>query len=175
MDLKLFQMLEFMNTRLLNIEKNIQRIEDKIDFSVALQRNHLVRVKNNEDLSDDQILLGCPYNDLTPEKSYELFKNEKKDVILLDVSMKGFNPDNRPKNAIIIPLEDLNTRYSEIQNKTTPILVISEEGVRSIVACEALIRKGFFNLNNISGGYKFWPEEVEDAKNGSAEEKAKSA
>lgn len=158
MDLKVFQMLEFINNRLLNIEKNIQRVENKIDFSVALQRNHLVRVKNGEDLSDDQILLGCPYNDLAPSKAYELFSNESRDVILLDVSMKGFSPENRPDNAIIIPLEDLNTRYSDIQNKTTPILVISEEGVRSIIACESLIRKGFFNLNNISGGYKFWPQ-----------------
>ena len=158
MDLKVFQMLEFMNNRLLNIEKNIQRVEDKNDFSVALQRNHLVRVKNGEDLSDDQILLGCPYNDLTPSKGYELFSDESKDIILLDVSVKGFNPENRPDNAIVIPLEDLNTRYSDIQNKTTPILVLSEEGVRSIIACESLIRKGFFNLNNISGGYKYWPQ-----------------
>ena len=171
-------MLEFINNRLLNIEKNIQRIEDKLDFSVSLQRNHLVRIKNGEDLSDTQILLGCPYNDLAPDMAFKLFNDEKKDIILLDVSMKGYLPDSRPKNAVVIPLEDLNSRYSEIQNKTTPVLVISEEGVRSIVACEALVKKGFFNLNNISGGYKFWPanKSDDDAKEpDEPDESAKSA
>jgi len=157
MDLKLFQMLEFINNRLSNIEKNLQKIDDKVNFSVDLQRNHLVRVKNGEDLNDTQVLLGCPYNDLTPKKAFELYNNESKRVILLDVTMKNFKPKHRPKEIIRIPLEDLDTRYAEIKNKTTPILVISEEGVRSIVACEALVKKGFFNLNNISGGYKFWP------------------
>ena len=42
MDLKSFQMLEFINSRLSNIEKNISRIDEKLDFSITLQRNHLV-------------------------------------------------------------------------------------------------------------------------------------
>ena len=60
--------------------------------------------------------------------------------------------------VIKVSLEDLNTRYAEIQSKTTPILIFSEQGLRSIQACEMLIKKGFFNLNNVSGGYRFWPK-----------------
>jgi rhodanese-related sulfurtransferase len=36
-------------------------------------------------------------------------------------------------------------------------MIISENGLRSIQACELLIKKGFFNINNISGGHEFWP------------------
>ena len=36
-------------------------------------------------------------------------------------------------------------------------MIISENGLRSIQACEMLVKKGFFNINNISGGYEFWP------------------
>ena len=43
MDLKIFQMLEFINSRLNNIEKNITRMDEKLDFSITLQRNHLVQ------------------------------------------------------------------------------------------------------------------------------------
>ena len=44
----------------------------------------------------------------------------------------------------------------EIQARTTPILIISEDGTKSILACEFLVKRGFYNCNNISGGYKYW-------------------
>ena len=72
MDLKIFQMLEFMNNRLSNIEKNISRMEEKLDFSIMLQRNHLIRVKNGEEIDDQTILLGRPYNDLSPHRAYQI-------------------------------------------------------------------------------------------------------
>ena len=42
-------------------------------------------------------------------------------------------------------------------NHSQSIFVISEKGVRSILACKILNRFGFYNLSNISGGHKFWP------------------
>jgi len=157
MDIKAFQLLEFINTRLSNIEKNINRIDEKIDYSIALQRNHLIRIKNGEDLDDNMILMGRPYNDLDPQKAFEIFSNPDMDFLVLDVTSKEFTPQERIEGAIHIPLEDLNTRYAEIQNKTTPILILSEKGLRSIHACEMLVKKGFFNLNNVSGGFLLWP------------------
>ena len=47
MDLKSFQMLEFINSRLNNIEKNIARIDEKLDFSITLQRNHMATTSIN--------------------------------------------------------------------------------------------------------------------------------
>ena len=151
-------MLEFINNRLTNIEKNIAKIDDKIEFGLSLQRNFLIRIKNGEDIEDSTILLGRPYNDLSPAKAYSIYKNPDADFIILDVSSKNFNAVVRPKGSVHIPLEELNTRYAELQSKTTPILVISEDGLRSILACETLVKKGHYNVNNISGGYKFWPE-----------------
>jgi len=126
-------------------------------FSIQLQRNHLIRIKNGEDIDDSMILMGCPYNDLAPQKAFELYENADLDYILLDVSSSSYNPTNRLKGAIQIPLEDLGKRYSDIHSKTTPIMIISETGLRSIQACELLVKKGYFNINNISGGYAFWP------------------
>ncbi|MGZ3808970.1 MAG: rhodanese-like domain-containing protein, partial [Bacteriovorax sp.] len=78
------------------------------------------------------------------------------DFFVLDVTQKSFQV-NRLKEAIHIPLEELHVRFVEIPSKTVPVLVISENGLRSITACELLVKKGFFNINNISGGYEFWP------------------
>ncbi len=157
MDLKYFQMLEFINTRLTNIERNLAKVDEKIDFSVALQRNHLIRVKNGEFIDDNMILMGLPYNDLSPRKAFDIYEDKDMDYIILDITPKDFERPVKLDGAIHIPYEELDHRYAEIQNKTTPILVISEDGLKSIQACEKLVKKGFFNINNVSGGYKFWP------------------
>lgn len=157
MDLKIFQLLDTINNRLSNIEKNIARIDEKIDFSITLQRNHLIRVKNGQEIDDSMILMGKPYNDLPPQRAFQIYNDKDMDFLLLDVSKPEFPQEDRLPDSIKIPLEELAERCSEITNRTTPILVLSEKGVRSIQACEILVKKGFFNLNNISGGYEFWP------------------
>ena len=156
MDLKSYQLLEFINSRLSNIEKNISRIDEKLDFSITLQRNHLVRVKNGEELDDSMILMGRPYNDISPQRAWSIYNNPNLDFFVLDVTSKTFK-GKRLEEALHIPLEELNVRFSEIPSKTVPLLIISENGLRSIQACEQLVKKGFFNINNISGGYDFWP------------------
>lgn len=156
MDLKIFQMLEYINTRLSNIEKNISKLDEKMDFSIIIQRNHLVRIKNGEEIDDNMILLGRPYNDLSPQRSFQIFNNPDVDYYILDVSAKNYQGP-RIEEALRIPLEELNIRYAEIPTKTIPILCISENGLRSIQASELLVKKGFFNINNVSGGYACWP------------------
>ena len=158
MDLKAFQLLDFISNRLSNIEKNIQRIDEKLEMSLSIQRNHLIRVKNGEFIDDSMILMGRPYNDLTPEKAYSVYKNKNVDFIFLDVSVPDFVTEKRPEEVVRIPLEDLARRAGELLSKTIPILIISEDGLRSIQACELLVKKGYFNVNNVSGGYAFWPK-----------------
>jgi rhodanese-related sulfurtransferase len=157
MDLKAFQMLEYINNRLSNIEKNIARIDEKLEFSIQLQRNHLIRVKNGEDIDDSIILMGRPYNDLSPNQAFQVITNSDSDYMLLDVSAKDYTAPSIIEGSIYIPFEELNRRAGEIINKTTPILIISENGLKSIQAAELLVKMGFYNINNISGGHAFWP------------------
>jgi len=157
MDLKIFQLLEFMNNRLTNIEKRLTNLDEKVEFSLALQRNHLIRIKNNENIDDNIILYGNPYNDLSPQQAYHIISDPDRDFILLDVSKPEFKKPFRFEATIEIPLEQLKREYVELESKTLPILVISEKGLRSIQACELLIRRGYYNVNNISGGYAYYP------------------
>lgn len=157
MDLKFYQMLEFINNRLTNIERNITKMDEKLDFSIQMQRNHLIRVKNGEFIDDSMILMGLPYNDLNPKQAFEIYENKDMDYIILDVTKNDFIKPCKLEGAVHIPYSELDYRYAEIQNKTTPILVISEDGLTSIQACELLVKKGYFNVNNVSGGYHFWP------------------
>jgi len=164
-DLKSFQILEFINSRLNNIEKTISRIDERLDFSITLQRNHLVRVKNGEEIDDSMILMGRPYNDISPQRAWSIYNNPNIDFFVLDVTSRTFK-GTRLDEAVHIPIEELHIRFSEIPSKTVPILVVSENGLRSIQACELLVKKGFFNINNVSGGYEFWPGKEKSPESG---------
>jgi rhodanese-related sulfurtransferase len=75
---------------------------------------------------------------------------------MVDVSSKEFKPDQQIPEIIHIPWEEFSDRFIEISSRTTPILIISEDGTNSILACEFLVKLGYYNCNNISGGYKHW-------------------
>jgi rhodanese-related sulfurtransferase len=152
----IFNQLNTFEQEISRLEGRILELENRIQKLVDIERNHLIRVKNGEELSDDFIQNGRAYHDLSPEKAWKLYRNPDFDFILIDVTAKNFELSSRLPEAIHIPWEDFEDRFIEIQSKTTPILIISEDGTNSILACEFLVRRGFFNCNNISGGYKFW-------------------
>ena len=151
-----FKLNEVMD-RLDELEKKLNRLEKMSDDEKQVHRCQLMRIKNGDFLSDDYILNGRSYSDLSPESAWELYNQQDLDFIILDVTQKAYYPLQELPEALNIPLEELNVRLKEIVNKATRVFVISEDGTRSILACEMLNRHGFFNVSNISGGYKFWP------------------
>ena len=161
MDLNISKKLDLLSQRLSSIEKNISKIDEKLEYNIMLQRNQLIQVKNQQEIDDSTILYGQPYNDLSPQRAYSIYQSKDKDFMVLDVTKQDFQNPKKIREAKHIPLENLPLKISEITCKLIPILVISENGLRSIKACEFLVTKGFFNVNNISGGYNLWPEEFE--------------
>lgn len=151
------------------LEERILELEQKIESMVQVERNHLIRVKNNEEVSDEFIFFGRKYHDLSPEKAWKMYQNKDFDFILIDVTAKDYKPYKKIPEALHIPWEDFQERFFEIQSKTTPILIISEDGTNSVLACEFLIKRGYFNCNNVSGGYKHWKGfQLKDARDISA-------
>ncbi len=152
----IFNQLNTFEQEIARLEGRILELENRIQRLVEVERNHLIRVKNGEELSDDFIQSGRSYLDLSPDKAWKLYRNPDFDFILIDITGKDFDRVARLPEAIHIPWEDFQDRFLEIQSKTTPLLIISEDGTNSILACEFLVKRGYFNCNNISGGYKFW-------------------
>lgn len=157
LDTNIFKNLSNLSEKLEKIEKRIDQLELKMEKVLSIQSCHIMRVKNGEQLSDDYILNQRAYHDLTPEKAFHIYQNQNADFILLDVSAKEFYPEIDLPESIKIPLEELKIRHIELPSKITSLMIISENGTRSINACELLNELGYFNINNISGGYKFWP------------------
>lgn len=142
------------------LESRILELELKLEQSLNLQRSHLIRVKNHEEISDDSILSGKMYQDLAPEKAKRLYQNPDFNFLLIDVSARDFKAPHNLPEAIKMPWEDFALHSLKIQSRSLPILIISEDGTNSILACHFLVKRGFYNCNNISGGYKFWKGSV---------------
>ncbi len=157
MRVNLFHSLDQLDKRLERIEKRLDALEAKSGLELSIIRNHLVRVKNGEALDDSFLLTGAPYRDISPGEAISIYQDRDSNYIFLDVSEGDFQDDYSINDAIRIPLSELPTRYLEIgDDKATPIMVISENGLGSIHACEILTAKGYYNLNNVSGGYEHW-------------------
>jgi rhodanese-related sulfurtransferase len=153
----LFYHFNMLKEQVKELETEIAVLKQELAHSFNVQRCHLLRVKNGDQLSDEYILSGKLYNDYSPEQAFDLYNEKDQNFILLDVSDKNYTPPKTLNEAIKIPLHELPIRFKEIVNKAVPIFVISEDGTKSILACEILNQCGYFNVNNISGGYKFWP------------------
>ncbi len=172
MEMQILDILRKIDKKLNSVAEQLENLNIRTENSFSLLRNHLIRVKNNEEVSDEMILQGRPYNDLSPERAYKLYLNQNVDYIFLDVSDKRneFNPEIR--GSIHIPISEIEKRFNEIYSKTLPILIISEDGINSIVACELLVKKGLYNVNNVSGGHKFWPGNQEAFRQIKSEQEA---
>lgn len=147
-----------LKNRVLELEDQVEKLYNELSFKSKMNLFHLIRIKNNDHLSDDYILNEkLTYLDLSPEKAFQIYNDKDSNFILLDVSGEDFSPIAELPETKKIPLEKLHLETYKLPAKSKKILVISESGVRSIKACRILSELGYFNLCNISGGYSYWP------------------
>lgn len=84
--------------------------------------------------------------------------DKKENIVLLDVRTTGeyTGPLGNIKGSILIPLQELNQRYTELNDsKDKEIVIYCRSGNRSQVAAKILMEKGF-NVVNMVGGMKAW-------------------
>ena len=109
---------------------------------------------------------------ISPEKVAEIFKTQKDSYIILDVRTKEEFDLGHLDSALLIPVDELETRYSELI-KDKPIIVYCRSGSRSAKAAVLLISKGFSQVYDMTGGINAWtgkgyPVIVESASTASA-------
>ena len=93
----------------------------------------------------------------TPKESMELIVNEEKNVTILDVRTKDeYQSIGHIKNAILIPVQELEARIDELKKfKNRKILVYCASGSRSVSASRILKKNGFTPYN-MNGGISSW-------------------
>jgi rhodanese-related sulfurtransferase len=106
------------------------------------------------------------HKDIEPDKMCSL---DEKKTIFLDVRTPAeFNGSAQDKfgaikNAINIPVQELEARMSELEKyKDKEIVVYCSHSHRSPRASYLLTRKGFKQVTNMSGGMSVWQDRVKD-------------
>ncbi len=89
---------------------------------------------------------------LTPVWYADELEMKRTGAILLDVRTASEYEQGRIDGALHIPVDELRKRIGEL-DKSKPILVYCQVGLRGHVATRILIQNGF-NAVNLSGGYK---------------------
>lgn len=59
-----------------------------------------------------------------------------------------------------VPLGTLPDRIGEL-DRDVPVVVVCHHGIRSAAACAWLVREGFSNVTNLSGGIDAWSTDVD--------------
>lgn len=89
------------------------------------------------------------------ELKQKLSRNE--DLVILDVRNEYEHQMSNIPGNILIPLDKLGDRLSELeQYKNSEIIIYCKSGVRSYMACNILESNGFRNVSNLSDGIIGW-------------------
>jgi rhodanese-related sulfurtransferase len=92
---------------------------------------------------------------ISPEKVAEILKTQKDNYIILDVRSKEEFDSGHLDSALLIPVNELESRYGELP-KDKPIIVYCRSGKRSAQAAAILVNKGFSQVYDMTGGINAW-------------------
>lgn len=100
-----------------------------------------------------------PALNITPEAlKAKLDRGEK--IVLVDVREPWEVAINRLNDAVVIPMDELGRRYSEL-NPDAEIVVYCHVGGRSLKATRFLKDRQFKNVKNLAGGIEAWSLKVD--------------
>ncbi len=99
------------------------------------------------------------YQTINLDKAKQMIE-ENPEVIVLDVrTLEEFNEGHIP-NALLYPVQEIETRLTELDKEKTYI-VVCRSGNRSRTASNILAENGFKHIYNTSGGMSQWTGPVE--------------
>ncbi|GJL56511.1 MAG: hypothetical protein NPIRA02_36430 [Nitrospirales bacterium] len=164
------------------LRKQIERLtraQSAIDLKLKAQsqesqslveplRLQLAAVATGEIVPSELIREGRLYREIsTEEESRRVIASgvdEPQDLIRIDVRTAQEYEHGHLPGALLIPLEELETRcHAEISKTNHAVLVYCSNGERSRLACDYLSRQGFLNLYHLSDGLQRWTGELEGA------------
>ncbi|MBO8157051.1 MAG: rhodanese-like domain-containing protein [Bacillaceae bacterium] len=109
------------------------------------------------------VLVACSsgeadYKTISMDEAKEMIDEENIQVI--DVRTKPEYDEGHIPGAVLIPLQELESRLNEL-DKGTPYIIVCRSGNRSQQASEILVENGFAKIYNTSGGMNQWNYEIE--------------
>ncbi len=101
----------------------------------------------------------------TPEMSVQELKDKldnRADILILDVREPWEWKIAHIDEALFIPVNALTSRLDDI-DPSVEIVVHCHTGIRSAAVSDYLIKQGYPNVKNLSGGIKAWAREIDSS------------
>jgi rhodanese-related sulfurtransferase len=108
---------------------------------------------------------GLSYDLIFPEE-IETWQRSVRDGLLVDVRPSTEFYRGRIPQGYSIPFDQLSTRVESLPREQ-PLLIICENGVKSVSACEILHSKGFMFLYLLKGGMGLYQGPLETSESNS--------
>jgi rhodanese-related sulfurtransferase len=130
-------------------------VEEEVERSLSVQRHLLAGLAAGDPITREMILEGRLWAAVGPAEAQEMLEREKQ-LRIVDVRTPGETAGGILPGAVLIPVDQLEARVSEIPRDGRRTLVYCAGGGRSAAACELLSSLGYSNLSNLSGGIGSW-------------------
>ena len=132
--------------------------DEEADFEIDYNAGSVVAGKNTPgaERENDDVKTPEPAADesgvvlITGAEARELYESNDA-VILLDVRNQDEFDNYHIVGSLLIPVDELESRLSEIPDKDALIIVFCRAGRRSAIAAELLISKGYSNIHDMQG------------------------
>lgn len=138
-------------------------------FDALSFETRILKINKNPDLQIPEVLIDyddfCGLNESPDRTVTEISVEELKSMIDKDKDFQLIDVRNQYEHNIasleglLIPLDDLDQRVSEIRTDKTTIFYC-RSGIRSAKAIKKLQKLGFKNLFNLKGGIMEWAEKI---------------
>ena len=86
-------------------------------------------------------------------------KMNQEGSVIIDIRDEHEYKKGHIVNAINLPLSKFDENIEKISSyRKSPVIVVCQTGSRSVTACKKLIKAGFEEVYNISGGMQSWED-----------------
>lgn len=114
--------------------------------------------ENNLETEEETSASAAQFKTVTEAEAKEILNNEE--ITIIDVRSAELFTERHIPNAQNIPLKELETKWSELDQSKT-YLIVCKVGKSSEMASTLLAENGFKNIYNMSGGMDGWTGETE--------------
>lgn len=152
----IFYRINILEQTIQSLETKIFKLESNLKNTVFKMKSNLINFMQTDSLNIEAILKEYNYIDLTPASFHQVIKSEHPFLILdVDKELSEKTYQFKNQNFYHIPYDQIQDKHGLLPSKIYPTIVISKNGTKSILACEALYELGFYAIFNVSGGYEF--------------------
>src|SRR5262249_35931815 len=134
--------------------RRVENAQEETKEEVESLRRMLAQVVGGATLTPEMVREGRMWRDASPDEGKQMVTAGG--VRVVDVRTPQETAQGIIPGAMLLPVQELESRWKEIPKDGKPTLVYCAGGGRSAAACEFLSKQGYENLHNLAGGFTSW-------------------